>query len=161
MAFFKESLPRRDILFNKVIEYLDSQKWKYAIKGNRDFIEFNMGLKGKISSCRMVVLVGEKEIQSIAFAPIKASQENFSDVIEFITRANYGLKVGKFEFDYRDGEVRYQACLPCREGIPSLTDIEFTVDLPMLMLQRYGDGLVKNLMGFGSPEADIRQIEGN
>ena len=161
MAFFKESLPRRDILFNKVIEYLDSQKWKYTIKGNRDFIEFNMGLKGKISSCRIVVLASENEIQSIAFAPIKASQDNFDNVIEFITRANYGLKVGKFEFDYRDGEVRYQSCLPCREGMPSMKDIEFVVDLPMLMLQRYGDGLVKNLMGFGTPEADIRQIEGN
>jgi len=150
---------RRDMLFNKVIEYLDSQKWKYTIKGNRDFIEFNMGLKGKISSCRIVVLASENEIQSIAFAPIKASQDNFANVIEFITRANYGLKVGKFEFDYRDGEVRYQSCLPCREGMPSMKDIEFVVDLPMLMLQRYGDGLVKNLMGFGSPEADIRAIE--
>lgn len=159
MAFFKESLPRKDVLFNKVVEYLDSQKWKYTIKGNRDFIEFNMGLKGKISTCRVVVLASEKEIQAIAFSPIKASQDSFAEVVEFITRANYGLKVGKFEFDYRDGEVRYQACLPCRESIPTMADIEHVVDIPILMMQRYGDGLVKNLMGFGSPEADIRQIE--
>ena len=161
MAFFKESLSRRDQLFNKVIEYLDSQSWKYTIKGNRDFIEFNMGLKGKISSCRVVVLVSEKEIQSIGFAPIKASNDAYANVVEFITRANYGRKVGKFEFDYRDGEVRYQSCLPCRESIPNLADIEHVVDIPMLMLQRYGDGLVKNLMGFGSPEADIQAIENN
>lgn len=160
MAFFRESLSRKDLLFNKVVEYLDSQQWKYTIKGERDFIEFNMGLKGKISSCRMVVLASDKEIQSMAFAPIKASTDSFGTVVEFITRANYGLKVGKFEFDYRDGEVRYQACLPCREGMPSMSDIEFVVDLPMMMLQRYGDGLVKNLMGFGTPEADIRAIEG-
>ena len=150
---------RRDMLFNRAIQYLESQHWKYGIRGNNDFIEFNMGLKGKINSCRMVVIAGEKEIQSMGFAPIKASAECYQDVIEFITRANYGLKVGKFEFDYRDGEVRFQAALPCREGIPSLADVEHVVDMPMLMLQRYGDGLVKNLMGFGSPEADIRQIE--
>ena len=161
MAFFRETLSRRDQIFNRVIEYLDSQKWKYNIRGDREFIEFNMGLKGKINSCRMVVLVSEKEVQSIAFAPLKASQDAFASTIEFITRANYGLKVGKFEFDYRDGEVRYQACLPCREGIPSVAEMEFIVDLSMLMLQRYGDGLVKNIMGFGNPEADIRQIEGN
>lgn len=160
MAFFKESLSRKDLLFNKLIEYLDSQQWKYSIKGNRDFIEFNMSLKGKISSCRMVVVASDNEIQAMAFAPIKAAEENFASVVEFITRANYGLKVGKFEFDYRDGEVRYQSCLPCREGMPSMKDVEFVVDLPMLMLQRYGDGLVKNLMGFGTPEADIRAIEG-
>ncbi len=159
MAFFRDTLSRRDQLFNRVIEYLDSQKWKYNIKGDREFIEFNMGLKGKISNCRVVILVSEKEIQSIAFAPMKASQECFGNVVEFLTRANYGLKVGKFEFDYRDGEVRYQSCLPTREGIPTLQEVEFIVDLSMLMLQRYGDGLVKNLMGFGNPEADIRQIE--
>ena len=67
--------------------------------------------------------------------------------------------MGKFEFDYRDGEVRYQSCLSCREGIPSLKDVEFTVDVTMLMLQRYGDGLIKNLMGFGNPEQDIREID--
>ncbi len=161
MAFFREQLSRKDILFNRAIEYLDSQKWKYSVKGdNRDFIEFNMSLNSKINSCRMVVTASEKEIQSFGFVSIKASQDCFDSVVEFITRANYGLKVGKFEFDYRDGEVRYQACLPCREGIPSLEDVEFVVDLPMLMIQRYGDGLIKNLLGLGNPEEDIRQIEG-
>jgi len=151
---------RRDMLFNKVVEYLESQNWKYSIRGDNEFFEFNMGLKGKINSCRMVVLVSDKEIQAMGFCPLKASSDSFNDVIEFITRANYGLKVGKFEFDYRDGEVRYQSCLPCREGIPSLRDVEHVVDIPMLMLQRYGDGLVKNIMGFGNPESDIREIEG-
>ena len=80
-------------------------------------------------------------------------------MVEFITRANYGTKLGKFEFDYRDGEVRYQTCLPSREGTPSMKDIEFCVDCGMLMLQRYGDGLVKNIMGFGNPEKDIEEIE--
>ena len=151
---------RKEQLFNKVIEYLDSQKWKYTIKGsNRDIAELNMSLKSKLNSCRMLVTTSDKDIQAFAVSPIKASPDCFANVVEYITRANYGLKVGKFEFDYRDGEVRYQSCLSCREGMPSLEDIEFTVDVTMLMLQRYGDGLVKNMMGFGNPEQDIAQVD--
>ena len=166
MAFFsKPTAPaveltgeaRKQMHLEKTEEYLKSQNWKYAVKNG--FFEFNMGLKCKIGSCRMVVVPGENEIQSYAFCPIKASNDTFASVVEFITRANYGLKVGKFEFDYRDGEVRYQACLPSRDGIPSMREVEFIVDLPMLMLQKYGDGLTKNLMGFGDPEKDIAEIE--
>ena len=159
MAFFAQG-SRKAVLFQRVVEYLDSQHWKYKIGGSdNDIAELNMSLKSKINSCRLVVTASDTEIQAFAFCPIKASEDCFANVVEFITRANYGLKVGKFEFDYRDGEVRYQACLSCREGIPSLKDVEFTVDVTFLMLQRYGDGLVKNLMGFGNPEQDIKAIE--
>lgn len=160
MAFFRPEVSRKEMLFSKVVEYVNSQNWKYTIKGSdRDILELTMGLKGKINNCRMIVTASEKEIQAFAVAPIKASSDSYGDVVEFITRANYGLKIGKFEFDYRDGEVRFQSCLPCREGVPSLKDIEITVDVTMLMLQRYGDGLIKNMMGFGNPEQDIAQIE--
>lgn len=163
MAFFKTEKPevsRKAMLFGKALEYVKSQNWKYSIVGSeQDIIELHMSLKGKLNSCRMVVTAGEKEIQAYAFVPIKATPDCYGNVVEFITRANYGLKIGSFEFDYRDGEVRYHTCLPCQDGTPSLKDIEISVDMPVFMLQRYGDGLVKNLMGFGNPEQDIAAIE--
>ena len=149
---------RKQMHHNLILAYLDSQNWKYTVKDG--FMEFGMGIKSKIGNCRIVVVPGEKEIQSYAFCPIKASKDTYANVVEYITRANYGLKVGKFEFDYRDGEVRYQTCLPSRDGTPSLQEVEFIVDLPMLMLQKYGDGLAKNLMGFGDPEKDVAEVEG-
>lgn len=162
MAFFKKETSQKEMLFGKIVEYVKSQNWKYRIVGdNQDILEFNMGLKGKINSCRVVATSSDKEIQAFTFAPIKADKDAYDNVVEFITRANYGTKLGKFEFDYRDGEVRYQVCLPCREGVPSMKDVEFAVDCGMLMLQRYGDGLVKNIMGFGNPEKDIAEIENN
>lgn len=163
MEFFKSAKTgesRKDMLFGKALEYVKSQNWKYSVIGSgKDIIELQMGLKGRLNSCRMIITAGEKEIQAYAFAPIKATPDCYANVVEFITRANYGLKIGSFEFDYRDGEVRYHSCLPCQEGVPSLKDIEITVDVTMLMLQRYGDGLVKNLMGFGDPERDVAAME--
>ena len=39
--------------------------------------------------------------------------------------------------------------------MPSLRDVDRTIALPILMMNRYGDGLVKNLMGYGDPAADV------
>lgn len=161
MAIFKSEVSRKEMMMKKVLEYVKSQNWKYRMLGDENSIlEMQMGLKGKMNSCRVIVAVSDNEIQAFGVAPIKASSDAYANVVEFITRANYGTKIGKFEFDYRDGEVRYQTCLVCRDSVPSLKDIELVVDAAFLMMQRYGDGLVKNMMGFGNPAADIAAIEG-
>lgn len=141
-------------------EYLNSKDWKYETTKQKGVITLSASLKSKLSSCRGVISVSETEIQSLTACPIKASRDVYGSVVEFLTRANYGLRIGKFEFDYSDGEIRYQCCLLCYETVPSLEDVQRCVTMGFLMFNKYGDALVKNLMGFGSPEADIKEIEG-
>lgn len=160
MAFFQAEVSRQALLFSKVLEYVKSQNWKYQVIGDdKNVIELQMRLKSKLNSCRVLIVAEEKVIQAYAVAPLHAQPDTYANVVEFITRANYGLKMGGFEFDYRDGEVRYQSCLTCREGIPSLKDIEFAVDVTFIMMDRYGNGLAKNIMGFGDPAKDIAEAE--
>ncbi len=153
-------MSHKEQLFNRVVEYLDSQNWNYDLDDSeKGIIRFGMNLGSKLKNCRIIVVVSEKDIQSIAVCPINASKDVYDNVVEFLTRANYGLKLGKFEFDYSDGEIRYQYCLACGGAVPSLADVERCVDVGYFMLKMYGDGLAKNLMGFGNPEADIKEIE--
>ena len=79
--------------------------------------------------------------------------------MEYITRANYGLTMGCFEFDYSDGEVGFRTYLTSIDGDPEFDNVEWVVDMPGAMFRRYGDGLAKALMGFGDPEADIAAAE--
>lgn len=153
-------MSRTEFLIRKTIEYLDSQKWHYKINENRsNVIEMSMGIKSKLKSVRMLIVVDDTGIQAFGMSPINASEEVYPTVVEFLTRANYNLKIGKFEFDYSDGEIRYQTYFPCKDTDPGLKDIERVVDLPFMMFQRYGDGLIKSLMGFGDPANDIKAIE--
>ena len=149
---------------NALIDYLDSQYWHYTVQADGDPIfvaTMGMSLDCRLYNCQVHVTASGKEIQSYAVCPIRAKPEVYQNVVEYITRANHGLKVGAFEFDYDDGEVRYHSCISCEESAPSSRDIERTVDITFLMMDHYGDGLVKNLMGFGDPEADIREAEGD
>ena len=61
--------------------------------------------------------------------------------------------------DYSDGEVRFKSYLRCSEGVPLLSDVEFVVDMSFVMFDRYENGLVKCLMGFGDPETDVEAAE--
>jgi len=153
-------MTHKEQLFNRTIEYLNSQGWHYDVDDDKDIIRFGMNIDSKLKNCRVAIMVGEKEIQSYAICPLRATKDVYGDVVEFITRANYGLKLGNFEFDYSDGEVRYHTCLACNTIVPNLAEVERCIDIGFFMLQRYGDGLAKNLMGYGNPEADIKAIEG-
>ena len=153
-------MSKTEELMRKIIEYLDSQNWHYKLNEQRsNVIEMSMGIKSKLKSVRMLIVAEEAGIQCFSVCPLNATPDVYPQVVEFITRANYNLKMGKFEFDYNDGEIRYQSYFPCKETDPHIKDIERVVDVPFLMMQHYGDGLAKNLMGFGDPENDVKAIE--
>lgn len=152
-------MQRIDENYRKIIEYVDSQKWRYKEKEDSHIVELGMNVKGKLQNCRVIIQAKEDAIFCVAVPPLKASADNRDNVVEFITRANYGLLNGCFEFDYSDGEVRYRSFLPTEAGPPAVEDVERIVDVTYFMVQLYGDGLVKNIMGFGNPEQDIEEIE--
>lgn len=150
-------MAQKDILMRKTIEYLDSQGWRYSRNDNR--ITFSLSISGKISRCDMEIQVIDSGIYACGTCPLNASKDVYNTVVEYITRANYGMTLGCFEFDYRDGEISFRDFLVAKEGVPSITDIERVVDTPFVMMRKYGDGLVKSLMGFGDPERDIEDAE--
>ena len=45
-----------------------------------------------------------------AVYPIEVAPEHRPAMAELLTRLNYGMYVGNFEMDFRDGEVRYRVC---------------------------------------------------
>ena len=58
-----------------------------------------------------MIRVDLEEFLFYAVAPIKTPDEVRPAVSEYVTRANYGLRIGNFELDYGDGEVRYKSSL--------------------------------------------------
>lgn len=145
-----------------LISYLDSQGWHYTVRKDDDGryvarMGFNVG--NRLKSIDILVIADASAIQSIGVSPINADRDDYDMVVEYITRANYGLKVGNFELDHDDGEIRYQTCLTSYAGQPNPENIELIVDMPYHMFKKYGNGLVKALMGVGDPEADIAAAE--
>ena len=94
--------------------------------------------------------------------PISADETERDSVGEFLLRANYGLKIGGFDFDYRDGEISYRISLFCgREDFhpPTYDQINFSVIIGLMMVEKYGNALVKVMFGLLEPEEAIELAE--
>ena len=94
--------------------------------------------------------------------PLRADEEERAKVAEFILRANYGLKIGGFDFDFNDGEISYRVALYC--GVedfrpPTYEQIDFSVIIGLMMIEKYGNDLVKVMFGLVEPEDAIANAE--
>ena len=96
------------------------------------------------------------------YLPIKAREEDRAKVGEFLHRANYGLSSGSFDFDFDDGEISYRTCFYCgKEDFvpPTYEQIDFTLMVGLLTVDRYADALAKVIFGLVEPEDAIEEIE--
>lgn len=145
-------------LLERVKQYLDSQNWNYGILQDR-FIEMKMKLSCMLETCSMIIFCIDDGIASRAECILPVDQGVEAAVIEYITRANYGMYYGAFSYDFEKKRVYYETFLRCSEVLPSMEDIEASVDLTFLQLQKYGNGLWNALNGCGNPEVDVRNAE--
>jgi len=90
--------------------------------------------------------------------PLKTGEEERAKVGEFLHRANYGLKVGGFDFDFDDGEVSYRITIYCGDDEfepPRHEQIDAALSIGLMMVDKYGDELVKVMFGLAEPEDAI------
>lgn len=91
----------------------------------------------------------------------KASESKRARVAEYLHRANYGLNIGNFEFDYDDGEVRYKVYTECNNNKLINEDIiQSSIFIPIMMMDLYGKNLLKVMLNDDvSIEKAIEEVE--
>ena len=155
-------MTRTEQLIAMISENLDAKNIHYDFKDDAHrIITFTLRMKNKLDACQFILFTEDRGITVYGCSPVHAKSDCYANVTEYITRANYGLRHGNFEFDHRDGEIRYKVYIPCKNNLPNSADIDNAILVVGLMMERYGDGLLRNMMGIGHPEEDIRAIEGN
>jgi len=81
-------------------------------------------------------------------------------VAEYTTRANYGLRIGNFEVDYSDGEVRYKGSLDFEGEKLSFSLIRNVIYPSVQTMDRYLTGLLGVMYGSKTAEEAIGEVEG-
>jgi hypothetical protein len=145
--------------FDGLGRFLEEDGW-YPQRLDDRFI-YRMGFSGKNGQtvCFAQVRVDLEQFLFYVIAPVKAPEDVRPAVVEFITRANYGLRIGNFEFDYDDGEVRYKSSLDF-EGLP-LSDalIKHAIYPAVQTMDRYLPGLMEVIYSDKPPIDAIAEIE--
>lgn len=112
-----------------------------------------------LGNVRMVILLEDNFYNVYMVMNNKVEEKYLPVVAEFLHRANYGLKDGNFEMDYRDGEIRYKSFVNFKNIDVSEEVIGESIIVGATMIDRYGKGLLKLMLGDESPEECIEFCE--
>lgn len=145
---------------NKIKEFLDEDKWKYRYaEDDKVFITgVNVGsIEGNI---KIYIFVKKEGYTVYEIMNNRAEAERYSSISEYLHRANYGLRDGNFEFDYNEGEIRYKTYVNCN-GMEDISNkiIQDSIYVGLAMIQRYGKGLLKVMLGIETPLEAINEAE--
>lgn len=142
---------------------LDNDDWNYRFDNENGVFRFGLDIKGKIRKVQYVIVISEIDYYVYACSPISADQddaEQMRQMSEFICRANYGLKDGNFELDFRSGEIRYKCFVNCNGVTPTNEMVKSSILCPAAMFTRYGKGIVQILFNDMSAVDAIEMCEG-
>jgi len=145
--------------FTTLGRFLDADGW-YP-QQIEDKPVYRMGFAGKNGrvTCLATILADAEQFLFYVIAPIKAPEATRPAVAEFITRANYGLRIGNFEMDFTDGELRYKSSLDF-EGETLTPGLIRNVIYPAVQtMDRYLPGLTSVTYGDKSPTEAIAEVE--
>ena len=147
---------------NAVMDFLKEDDWHFSFDENRGFFKFGLGLKGKLKRIHYIVYIKEQEYLVHAISPLGADENDakmMANMAEFICRANYGLKMGNFELDFDDGEVRFKVHALCNGITPTAEMIKRSIYCPAIMFDHYGSGIVDIIFNETSGKSAIEKCD--
>ncbi len=146
-------------LAERIGEYLQNQGWHCEFNEDTGIYTFGLNLRNKMKTIRMYIGVRVGGFSVYGVSLVNADEENIGKVMEYFTRVNYGLKYGNFEIDLRDYEVRFKCAHFCGDELPSMDEVETSIDMPYFMWSQYGDGYLSMLFSDESPEEAVEKAE--
>ncbi|MCL4872186.1 MAG: YbjN domain-containing protein [Anaerolineae bacterium] len=140
-------------------QFLTDDGWHpQPVEGHTAYHTYFRGRNGE-THCFARVRSDLEQVMFYVMCPVKAPESAFASTIEFITRANYGLRIGNFEFDYSDGEIRYKSSLDFEKIELTPQMIKNMIYPAVSTMDRYLPGLMGVMYGGKSAEEAIAEIE--
>lgn len=94
-----------------------------------------------------------------ALYPFRAPANRLAAVAEFFTRTNYGLGIGAFRLDYRDGECSFRCGIDVEGDRLTPPLVRMLVGCSLAMTDRYYTGLAAVAFGGISPAQALAAVD--
>lgn len=130
---------------SRITDFLTEDGWKFSFHEETGLFQFILSLKGALKRVNYVMDIKQNAYIVYAISPLGADEGNpkmMANMAEFICRVNYGMNMGNFEFDYRDGEVRFKTYICCKDILPSVEVIKQSIYYPAIIFDIYGSGIM-------------------
>jgi hypothetical protein len=148
----------KTLLVEKVENYFTENNWNYEYDEKYSVFSAGITLHCKLKSTKMLVFCKDNGISVKFPVSIGTDDENEIQVMEFVTRANYGLVYGGFQMDLDNNHIEYTMFLPC-EDVPTVSAVDRMITLGVYMLSKYGDELLAVMFGMKNAKDAVEAAE--
>jgi hypothetical protein len=140
-------------------DFMNQDGWHpQAVEDTQVYRAFFSGANGEVT-CFAQVRVDLEQFLFYVAMPMRVPADKRVAVAEFITRANYGLRIGNFELDFDDGEVRYKSSVDFEDATLTPTLIRNVMYPAVQTMDRYLPGVLAVIYGGKTPEEAVTEIE--
>lgn len=145
--------------FEAVGKFMEEDGWHpQALDDNYVYRAHFVGNNGEVT-CFAQVRVDLELFIFYVVMPVRVPVQMRLPTAEYITRANYGLRIGNFEMDFDDGEIRYKSSIDF-ESVELTPDLIRNIMYPAVQtMDCYLPGVLSVIFGGKSAEEAISAIE--
>jgi len=150
--------------YEKLVRHFVDRELRYSEHEERRTVTADF--RGEVGSFRLMSRIDDDDslLQVFVYIPIRATPGSRAAIAEAVSRANFGMKVGKFELDMSDGELLFQAAhilVPDSEGETFLPDqvIGRVIGTALAMVDKYTPAFLSIIYGNETPSDAIRCVE--
>lgn len=157
-----EKIDTKQAIVEAVESYFERDGVKYTPFDERGTARANYGIKSKVGHVTVFFSAQKDKLLLRSVLPVNASEAERPKVAEYLMRANYGLKIGGFDFDFDDGEISYRVAMYFGDeefAPPTYEQIDYALVVSLMMIDKYGNSLLKVLFGLVEPEDAIEEAE--
>lgn len=147
--------------FETIKQFFSEDEWFFIDIEDQDMLRLRMnhwGENGRFS-CQAEFNEKHQIFYFYSYFPINVPEDKQAKMAEFLTRVNYGIRIGNFEMDYENGEVRFRTSLDFEDQVLNYALISNHVYPNVWMMDRYLPGLFAVVYSEKDPEEILKTIE--
>ena len=149
----------RGRVYEAIVSFFKEDDWNFYEMDDAPVLTMTFSGKNGRWTCYAQAREAQEQFVFYSVCPINAPKEKLAEVVEFITRANYGMIIGNFELDYNDGEIRYKTSIDVEGTDFPPVLVKQVVYANVVVLDRYLSGLMRVIYGDAPPADEITKIE--
>ena len=145
--------------FDALISHFEANGIRYSCNRDERRAWFTMNSGSALQKCSFRFDKTGDVLQIFIQYPVMVKDKFRPLAMEFLTRANYGLVLGNFEMDCKDGEVRYHVSHLMKDGKLEHEVIQSLFGTAMGTADRYFPALMRVLFAGETPAEAIDLAE--
>ncbi len=146
-------------IYESVLSYFKGLDWPLReTDGHSTLITAFRGQNGEWV-CIAKIREEERQFAFYSICPLEIPADKRQAIAELVTRANFGLIVGNFEFDLDDGELRFKTSIDVEGDWLSDPLIAHLVELNLRAMDQYLPGFQDVLGERAQPAEALARVE--